>query len=83
MLSPWKLILIIVIVLIVFGAGKLPKVMGDIGKGLRHFKDGLHGKDEENTADTAAKHQQKLEHKTEIPPAQVSTVVETEDSKKS
>lgn len=35
-----ELILIILIVLIVFGAGKLPSVMKDIGRGLRSFKKG-------------------------------------------
>ena len=36
-----ELILILVIVLVLFGAGKLPRVMGDLGKGLRSFKEGL------------------------------------------
>jgi len=40
-LSFMKILLILVVVFVVFGAGKLPKVMGDIGKGLRHFKDAL------------------------------------------
>ena len=39
--GPWQIILILVIVLIIFGAGKLPRVMGDIAKGVRNFKDGL------------------------------------------
>ncbi|MGV8947904.1 MAG: Sec-independent protein translocase subunit TatA [Candidatus Paracaedibacter sp.] len=33
--------LLLAIVLIVFGAGKLPRVMGDIAKGLKAFKDGM------------------------------------------
>ena len=37
----WELVLILVIVFIFFGAGKLPNVMGDIGKSIRNFKDGL------------------------------------------
>jgi sec-independent protein translocase protein TatA len=39
MLSFSHLLLVLVVVLILFGAGKLPKVMGDIGKGLRNFRD--------------------------------------------
>jgi sec-independent protein translocase protein TatA len=35
-----ELILIIFIILIMFGAGKLPSVMRDIGKGLKSFKKG-------------------------------------------
>lgn len=37
----WQLALIIILVLILFGAGKLPVVMGEIGKGMRNFKRGL------------------------------------------
>ena len=36
-----NLILILLIVLVVFGAGKLPKIMGDLGKGIRNFKENL------------------------------------------
>ena len=34
-----ELIFLLVIVLIVFGAGKLPDVFGQIGKGVRSFRD--------------------------------------------
>ncbi len=40
------LIVILLIVFVLFGAGKLPRVMGDLGKGLRSFKAGLHDEDE-------------------------------------
>ncbi len=42
----WQIVLILVLVLILFGAGKLPKVMGDMGKGVRNLKAGLKGEDE-------------------------------------
>ena len=37
----WQVLLILVIVLIIFGAGKLPQVMGDVAKGVKSFKAGL------------------------------------------
>lgn len=40
-LSFMKILLILLVVFVVFGAGKLPKVMSDLGKGLRNFKDAL------------------------------------------
>jgi sec-independent protein translocase protein TatA len=49
-LSVTKLLLILLIVLLVFGAGKLPKIMGDLGKGMKALKDGL--KDEDPAAET-------------------------------
>ena len=39
----WQIILVLVLVLVLFGAGKLPRVMGDLGKGMHNFKDGLKG----------------------------------------
>lgn len=36
-----ELLLLLMVVMIFFGAGKLPNVMGDLGKGLRAFKDGM------------------------------------------
>ncbi len=49
----WQVVLILVIVLIIFGAGKLPRVMGDVAKGVKNFKAGM--KDEDETAGEPAK----------------------------
>lgn len=46
-IGPWEIALILVIILIIFGVGKLPQVGGAIGKGLRAFKKGQRGEDEE------------------------------------
>lgn len=40
-LSFWHVLVVLVVVLVVFGAGRLPNVMGDLGKGIRSFKEGL------------------------------------------
>lgn len=39
----WELMLILAIVFVLFGAGKLPQVMSDLGKGVKSLKDGLKG----------------------------------------
>ncbi len=36
-----ELVIVLVIVLVVFGAGRLPDVMGSLGKGIQSFKKGL------------------------------------------
>lgn len=48
-----NILVILFIVLILFGAGKLPKVMGDLGKGIKNFKNALNeeNKDEEKKID--------------------------------
>lgn len=44
--SIWHWMIVLVIVLLLFGAGKLPNVMGDIAKGVKAFKAGLKDEDE-------------------------------------
>jgi sec-independent protein translocase protein TatA len=41
-----ELIVILVIVLVVFGAGRLPEIGGALGKSIRNFKRASDGKDE-------------------------------------
>ena len=41
------------IILILFGAGKLPRVMGDFAKGIKAFKAGMKEEDEAETAPPA------------------------------
>lgn len=40
-LSFWHIMIVLLVVLIVFGAGRLPQVMGDLGKGIKSFKAGM------------------------------------------
>jgi sec-independent protein translocase protein TatA len=44
--GPWELIIILAIVLLLFGAGRLPTLMGDVAKGVKAFKQGLKEEDE-------------------------------------
>ena len=49
----FELIIILTIVVILFGVGKLPKVLGQMGKGVKAFKEGVQGnplEDDENDA---------------------------------
>jgi sec-independent protein translocase protein TatA len=66
-LSIWHVILVLVVVLIIFGAGKLPRVMGDLAKGIKNFKSGLGGESEAPPAKPA-----------EPPPVTQQRPVETE-----
>ncbi|MDX6751770.1 twin-arginine translocase TatA/TatE family subunit [Geminicoccaceae bacterium 1502E] len=50
----WQVVLVLLIVLILFGAGKLPKVMGDVAKGVKSFKAGLKDDEDEDETKTAA-----------------------------
>jgi sec-independent protein translocase protein TatA len=48
-----ELVFVLIIVLIVFGAGKLPTVFGQLGKGVRTFRDESEKKDSAPIASTA------------------------------
>lgn len=39
--SIWHWLIVLVIVLLLFGAGKIPSLMGDMAKGVKAFKKGL------------------------------------------
>jgi sec-independent protein translocase protein TatA len=45
-----ELLIILVIIIILFGPGRIGKVAGELGKGIRSFKEGLDGKDEKKDA---------------------------------
>lgn len=45
-MGPWEIGLILVVILIVFGVGKLPQVGSALGKGMRAFRKGQQGEDD-------------------------------------
>jgi len=55
-----ELIIIMVIVLLIFGAGKLPEIGGAIGKGIKGFKKSMREPDE---IDVTPKNDKKTEDK--------------------
>lgn len=52
-IGPWEIALILVIILIVFGVGKLPQVGGALGKSIRTFRKAQRGEDDEEEAEKA------------------------------
>lgn len=56
-----ELAIILVIVILVFGVGRISKIAGELGSGIRSFRDGLKGKEDdaeaegESTEDGSAK----------------------------
>ena len=58
--SIWHWVIVLVIVLLLFGRGKIPDLMGDVAKGIKSFRKGLsdEGDDKEDGTKT-------VEHKSE------------------
>jgi sec-independent protein translocase protein TatA len=40
-MGPWQVLLIAIVVLVLFGRGKIASLMGEIGKGITSFKKGV------------------------------------------
>ena len=47
-IGPMEILIIMVIVMIVFGVGKLPEIGGGLGRGIRDFKKGIDDPDEKS-----------------------------------
>ena len=58
----WELLILLLIVLLVFGAKRLPEMGRQLGGGMREFKESVSGKDDDRVNDMA-----------ELPPAEPST----------
>lgn len=46
-LGTTELIIILIVVVLLFGVGRISKVAGEMGRGIRAFKEGLNGEGEE------------------------------------
>lgn len=58
-MGPWEIALIALIVLIVFGAGKLPEVGSAIGKGIRSFRKASKGEPDNDEKENTVKSESK------------------------
>ena len=65
--SIWHWLIVLVIVLLLFGAGKIPKLMGDMAKGVKAFKKGLADEEADKPASDSA---QQIDASTAAKPAE-------------
>jgi sec-independent protein translocase protein TatA len=73
-LSIWHWIVVLVVVLLLFGRGKISEIMGDAAKGIKAFKRGMSEEEEANAAKSDPK---TIDHQASQP-----TQVRTETEKK-
>jgi len=48
--SIWHWLIVLVVVLLLFGRGKIPELMGDMAKGIKSFKKGMSDEDDDEKA---------------------------------
>lgn len=51
MIGPWQIVIIIAVVILLFGAKKIPELMKGVGKGIKEFKDATKEGGEESEED--------------------------------
>ena len=62
-----ELLIILVLIVLLFGPGRIGKVAGELGKGIRSFREGLGGKEEEKDKG-AMTEEQKTEGENQVEP---------------
>ncbi|MCA8929279.1 MAG: twin-arginine translocase TatA/TatE family subunit [Alphaproteobacteria bacterium] len=45
--SIWQILIVVLIIAVLFGAGRIPRLMGDVAKGIKSFKAGMKDDDED------------------------------------
>jgi len=60
--SIWHWLIVLVVVLLLFGRGKIPELMGDMAKGIKSFKKGM---SDEDAAEAKAADARTVEHRTD------------------
>ncbi|KAB2680736.1 MULTISPECIES: twin-arginine translocase TatA/TatE family subunit [Brucella/Ochrobactrum group] len=50
--SIWHWLIVLAVVLLLFGRGKIPELMGDVAKGIKNFKQGMNDDDAKDDART-------------------------------
>ena len=53
--SIWHWLIVLAVVLLLFGRGKIPELMGDVAKGIKNFKNGMADDKAENVPEDNAK----------------------------
>lgn len=48
--SIWQILIVVVLIMLLFGAGRLPRIMEDLAKGIKSFKKGMKDEDEQKPA---------------------------------
>ncbi len=76
-LGPWQIVIIVLLIVLFFGRGRISDMMGDLAKGITSFKRGLR-EDEENQS--SSEPQQRIASQPAPPAPENTTETKREDS---
>ena len=74
-LSIWHWIVVIGVVLLLFGRGKISDLMGDVAQGIKAFKKGMQDDDKTVTPDKPVEPIKSIDHPPATPPSATRTDV--------
>ncbi len=60
-IGPWQIIIIVLLLVVLFGRGKISELMGDVAKGIKSFKKGI-AEEVDDAKDAAAETAKTIEH---------------------
>ena len=63
-IGPWQIIIIVLLLVILFGRGKISELMGDVAKGIKSFKKGI-AEEADDAEDQAVETAKTIEHEAE------------------
>lgn len=75
--GPWQIVIVVLLVVLFFGRGRISEMMGDLAKGITSFKKGLREDDEDSRGKTARETPRITAQP--APPAPVQTETTTRD----
>jgi sec-independent protein translocase protein TatA len=75
-IGPWQIAIIVLIVVLLFGAGRLSEIGKGLGEGIKNFKKGISGDDDDKEEKVADKKEPK-----QLPPKRGSLEESEEDAK--
>ncbi|MSP06618.1 MAG: twin-arginine translocase TatA/TatE family subunit [Candidatus Fonsibacter sp.] len=61
-LSFWHIIIVVIVVVLLFGRGKISDLMGDVAKGIKSFKKGMSDEQPSDNKDSKDKDQNSKPH---------------------
>jgi len=53
--SIWHWVIVLIVVLLLFGSGKISGIMGDVAKGIKSFKKGMKEEDDDSSSQPASR----------------------------
>jgi sec-independent protein translocase protein TatA len=59
-LGPTELIIILLIIIVLFGVGRIGKIAGELGRGIREFRQGLKGDEENKSEENVDTHKENM-----------------------